>query len=377
MTGRQKIEAALSPAGTAETPAVLSCYEEIFQRDHWDDLTSYPWWYQDDPDLDRQMAWRREAVPKTGEDWFRVPPCASLATREREQYCEAEGKVFWRDRVTGERQELRRSPPGGWPEHGYAAPADPPETPAAVDRAIPLPDEDDLARFQAEGRDELARRLLTEFGAERFPNHRSQSPLLFCAELWGFEGLMVNIATRRDLVQQACARYLLWVEQRIHHAAMLGAAGLWVVDGLCDLIAPRDYETLCLPLLQTIMERIRRAGMRSIYFCTGDPAGKLDLILSLGADALAFEDPKKGFDVDVVALAERTRGRVALFGNLDAVGVLQDGTEEQLRRELARQLTAAPRNEGRFIMSIGSPVTPGTSVARCRRFCELVHELAG
>ena len=59
MTGQQKMEAALSENGTAEIPAVI-CYEGIFIRDHWEQLTPYPWWYQQAPDIERQMAWRRE-----------------------------------------------------------------------------------------------------------------------------------------------------------------------------------------------------------------------------------------------------------------------------------------------------------------------------
>jgi uroporphyrinogen-III decarboxylase len=209
------------------------------------------------------------------------------------------------------------------------------------------------------------------------PNHRSQSPLLFCADLWGFEGMMVNIATRPDLVRYACDRHLVLVQRRVRRAALLGAEVIWVVDGLSDMISAADFEALSLPSLQVAMEEIRQAGMRSVYYFTGDPTGKLGLISSLGADALAFEDPKKGFAVDIVALAKRLRGRCTLFGNLDAIGVLQDGTEEQLREEVEKQLAASPLNGGRFVMSIGSPVTPATSVERARLFCDLVHEMSG
>ena len=377
MTGREKMEAALSVTGTTATPAVLSCYEDIFQSDHWDSLTSCPWWYEGDPDIGRQMRWRREAIANTGEDWFRLPFCASAEVRRREHVFEAAGKVFWADKATGHQQELRRPPPGGWPAPGYRTPCVLAETPEAVDRAIPIPDEDDITYVRTEGRDELARRLLAEFGDRLFPVQRTQSPLLFCADLWGFEGMMVNIASRPDLVRHACERYLVLVQRRIRRAALLGAAGVWVVDGLSDMISADDFEALSAPHLRIVMEEIRRLSMSSIYYFTGNPSGKVGLILSLGADAIAFEDPKKGFDVDIVAMARKVRGRCALFGNLDAIGVLQNGTEEQVREEVRRQMAAGPLNRGRFIMSIGSPVTPATSVDRARLFCDLVHEMGG
>ena len=40
---------------------------------------------------------------------------------------------------------------------------------------------------------------------------------------------------------------------------------------------------------------------------------------------------------------------------------------------LARQIAAGRRNANRFVMSLGSPVTPSTSVSRVRRYCDLVH----
>jgi hypothetical protein len=73
-TGREKIEAALSPHGTAEIPAVI-CYEGIYTRDHWDQLFDCPWWYSLSPDLEHQLAWRGQLIEKTGQDWFYLTSC--------------------------------------------------------------------------------------------------------------------------------------------------------------------------------------------------------------------------------------------------------------------------------------------------------------
>ncbi len=61
-----------------------------------------------------------------------------------------------------------------------------------------------------------------------------------------------------------------------------------------------------------------------------------------------------------------------MFENLDATG---QGTEEELRREMSRQIATGRRNKGRFVMSLGNPVTPGTPVGKVKLYCELVHEL--
>jgi uroporphyrinogen-III decarboxylase len=122
------------------------------------------------------------------------------------------------------------------------------------------------------------------------------------------------------------------------------------------------------------VEAIRVAGMKSMYYYCGDPASRWDLILSIGADAIALEESKKNFTIDIDVVVDRVGGRCAVLGNLDAVGILQDADEAGLRREIHRQIAAGRRNGGRFIMSLGSPVTPGTQAERVRRYCELVRE---
>ena len=78
--------------------------------------------------------------------------------------------------------------------------------------------------------------------------------------------------------------------------------------------------------------------MKSIYYYCGDPTGKWDHILSVGADALALEESKKAFTIDIEDVVERVQGRCTLLGNLDAVGILQNGSEKQLRTEISRQI---------------------------------------
>jgi uroporphyrinogen-III decarboxylase len=58
---------------------------------------------------------------------------------------------------------------------------------------------------------------------------------------------------------------------------------------------------------------------------------------------------------------------------LDAYNVLEMGSEGMLEFEIKRQMNAAKKNAGRFIMSIGSPVTPDTPVSRVRLYCDMVR----
>jgi len=173
-----------------------------------------------------------------------------------------------------------------------------------------------------------------------FPISHVSSPLWNCYGLWGFEGLMTRIVERRDLVLHASERILKRQLHSIRTAAAMGAKAVWIEECLTDMIQPDEFAALNVPLIARMVDAIRAENMKSIYYFCGDPAGKLDHILSAGADAIAFEESKKGFRVDIEELAEYVNGRSVLLGNLDAVGVLQNGTEEALRAEIARQVAA-------------------------------------
>ncbi len=377
MTGRQKIEAALSKDGTPEIPAVI-CYEGIFIRDHWEQLTPYPWWYQETPDIDRQMAWRLEVIGRMNQDWFILP---SFYSRERRQHLSIdvrEEDIFLVDDRTGKREKLTKPEIGGWREWGglhsikrnHLA-----ETLSEIDELIPVSSGAEHRRIMSDGRNDMASSLLKDFGATLYPIWHVSSPLWSTYNLWGFEGMMTMIAQRPDLVKHACRRFLARSVHSVHEAATMGAAGIWIEECMTDMINPEMFASLCVPFVRSLVEEIRSAGLNSIYYFCGNPARKLVHLISVGADALSLEESKKGFVIDIEDVAERVQGRCALLGNLDAIKFLPHVDEEQLRDEISRQIAAGRRNDSRFIMSLGSPVTPGTSTWRVRLYCDLVHEL--
>ena len=144
---------------------------------------------------------------------------------------------------------------------------------------------------------------------------------------------------------------------------------------MTDMVSPEAFARLNVPYVRALCDEIRSLDLHAIHYFCGNPAGKWEMLLDCGADALALEEGKKGFEIDIERVVERVAGRRVLLGNLDAIGVLQDGSEEQLRAEVGRQIAAGRRNGSRFIMSVGSPVTPGTPPERVRLMCDLAHKL--
>ena len=78
----------------------------------------------------------------------------------------------------------------------------------------------------------------------------------------------------------------------------------------------------------------------------------------------------KGYVNDVAEIAGRIGERVTLFGNLDSIRIMQDGTAAELEIEIRRQLDAGRKARG-FILSPASPITPSTPLSRVQRYIEL------
>ncbi len=377
MSGGEKLEAALSPGGSPETPAVI-CYEGIYTRDHWDALTSRPWWYLQSYDIGRQLEWQREYYARTPGDWMQVTAFPPREVREASVIEQRPGGVYRVDRRSGAEERLEPPVVSGWNRaavNGLAERPAPPATGDEVDAAIPDPEPFDPDAFLAAGGADLATAKIAEFGPERLPLGAVSSPLWRCHHVWGFRGLMTLVADEPDLIARGCRRLLAHSLVQVRRCAAVGAKAMWLEECFTALISPAAFAEINAPLVAELVEEIRRLGMKSIYYYCGDPSSRWEQLFGVGADALALEEGKKGFTIDVEEVVDRAAGRCAVLGNLDAIGLLAHGSQAELRTEIARQIAAGRRNGGRFVMSIGSPVTPGTSVERGRQYLEIAREL--
>jgi hypothetical protein len=374
MNGREKIWSAFAPEGAAEIPVVIP-YEDIFIRDHWSTLSRRPWWVRASLDVETQVTWRREIAEVIGQDWFSLASGASKKVRKRFTVDERDGVVYRIDRLSGNAEVLEPPAISGWSGRGVASihPKNPPQTPGQVERWIVQWDVPGQAL--KDGRTDLPRHILADWGAALYPMGYINGPLWSCYYLWGFEGMMTHLVEHPELVRVAVERFTEQTLGQIQVAARLGAKGIWLEDCLTDMVSPQHYATFNLPYLRQLTDAIRGWGMRTVHYFCGNPSGKWELLLDTGADALALEESKKGFAIDIDDVVARVNGRMVVLGNLDAVGILEQADEATMRAEIRRHIAAGRRNGSRFIMSLGSPVTPDTPASRVRLYCDLAHEL--
>lgn len=375
MTPRECLLAAFGAQGTPALAAVI-CYEDIFVRDHMEAVSTCPWWYHSSPCLEHVLAWYTAYFAEPVADWYQVRLCAPAAEREQLAIEAGTDGVFVQDLRSGTRRRLEPPQVASQGDYerayaqGYGASKPPfPDSLAAVEQAIAVPI-DDGSRGAA-GQLDLAELLRAGPAADRLPMTHLATPLWHCFSRWNTEDTLMRCLTDPDLVRAACDRLLPAIACGIGQAARLGAEVVWIEECLTDLISPALFTRLNAPYVREVTRLIRAAGMKSVYYYCGNPMDRLDLLLDSGADALSFEESKKGFRIDLEEIAGRVDGRCVLLGNLDSIGILQNGPEVQLRRGIERQMAARARNHGRFVMSLGSPVTPATPVERVRHYYAL------
>jgi uroporphyrinogen-III decarboxylase len=123
-----------------------------------------------------------------------------------------------------------------------------------------------------------------------------------------------------------------------------------------DLISEADYLKFCYPFTRDLLQFAREAGLHIVYYFCGGIRGRLEHLAALPAHALAFEESKKGFLIDLGEVRRAVGPERPLLGNLAAT-LLRDGAAEQITRAVAEQY----REAGPLLaMSCGSPVTLDT-----------------
>jgi hypothetical protein len=380
MLGIQKIEAAFSRDGSPEIPVGI-CYTDIFIDDHWEELTSKSWWYKFSPDLEHQFLWRKEMSEKIDQDWFDLPLGYPMGEEEYYYILDNKEKVFLVDRRNGSKEELERPQIAGTnialkkpslPFYFDNIPKDIGEFDIWFDD---LYRKENIAYLLKSGKFNLPKKILDNWGRNIFSFRYIPGPLWHCFALWGFEKAMVWIIDKPELIKYACGKFTDYAIDLISISRKIRTKGIWIIDCMTDMVSFEHYKEFNLNFLKSITEMINFNNMYSIHNFCGNPKGKWGLLQDTGADALALEESKKNFEIDIEEVASIIDKKMVLLGNLDAINIFAKGSIEELRSAIIKQARAGKKNGNRFIMCTGSPVTPGTSLTRVREYNKIVRDL--
>ncbi|MHB9110775.1 MAG: uroporphyrinogen decarboxylase family protein [Armatimonadota bacterium] len=371
MTSKARVRAALAGEPVDRFP-VTALYNFLYHQDHFSELTGRPpWelhrWLNASPE--EHIATYRIMLDQAPFEILQPQGAPSHEQRERIEYLLHNGVPCRRDKRTGEYSSL--ATPGSGHAMDYAAN----ETRRVFDRA----DIDSQVRttpaqdIRASGCFDYLDAMVAGFGLEHYILSGGVVGTIYSAGGYvGQTNLFAMLIEEPDLVDYLCGKIL---EQNIESIRALAASGgdaVYIDESTAtsDMISPAHYERFCLPYLQEMVREIHRLGHQAIVLYFGGVMDRLQQIAAAGADGVSVETSMKGYVNDIGVIADRIGGQVSLFGNIDPIGVLQNGTGEELAAEIARQAEAGRRARG-FLTCTGSPITPGTPLNRVQRFLNL------
>ncbi|MFZ2655682.1 MAG: uroporphyrinogen decarboxylase family protein [Victivallales bacterium] len=372
MTDKERMHAALEGRPVDRTPGTM-LYSMLYYRDHFSELTG-----RDSREMQQWLASSPEEHYRLyAEMLAKVPfetlqPQMALPCEEREStsFEYADGGFFRIDKRKGTRTPVEARASG---DHAsdYAAN----ETQTVFNKA-------DMKRLvktvKAEvmlkdGRFDYITETARRLGNEQFIISGGNTGILWpCVSYLGQTNMLVKLIDDPELIDELSKRLMEQVMENIRACCALGGDAFYIDDAMCysDVISVEHYERFSLPYLKQMVAEIHRHNHKAILIYFGGVMDRLEQIASSGADGLLVEARMKNYTNDIDKIAETIGRKISLVGNIDPVGMLQNGSDEELVREIKRQAQAGKKCRG-FIMSTGSPITPSTPLARVQRFIEL------
>ncbi len=365
MTSKEKMFAVMDGDEVTEFPVVIP-YLGIFLRDHWEEVTEIPWWAVRAGDIETNLQVTRDMQEKLAIDWVPAGSCPSRDWREKHEVKIHGKQPFIVNKETGQEWAIFKEPPGG-----TQAPVTKSNVHSIedIDRRVHIYSVDDRIR---DGTFDYAAAVIREFGDKNFIFSSISAPFWGLHGHFGFYEMMTNLIERPKLVEYLLEKITVASLDTLKAYAQIGIDGVWVEDcySSADLISLEHFRRFAAPYVKRQIELINELGMKSIYYFCGDISDRLEDLVQMNPTCISLEESKKNFVIEIDEVDKIIAGRSCLFGNVDAIGILQDGSRETMAAEIERQLKIG-RRSGQFVMSLGSPVTPSTPTAKVREFVEL------
>lgn len=177
-----------------------------------------------------------------------------------------------------------------------------------------------------------------------------QYPFSLATALMGINEIMLKLADDPPFVvalMERCLEYgLAYGRALSDNGADLLSGG----DSPAGLIGPCRYREIALPFEQRLVAGLKTVTHKpvSLHIC-GDALPILNDMAMTGADVLEIDHK-----VDLARACEVVGSNVALWGNLDPVSVLAQGSVRQVRQAAEAALAAVhTKGHSRFVLSSG------------------------
>jgi len=221
---------------------------------------------------------------------------------------------------------------------------------------------------------DLARAL-----ARRFPDQLPQyiaasTPYNNLPFMLGFQALMYAMTETPGKLHAILQEQMPQPSVRLAAERKLGVCLMHVEECLAsaDIISPGMYREFAFQYDESALQFYEDMGFRTMLYFSGNLMPFLKYLKELPFTALCFEEDRKNYGIDLAEVRRVVGPDKVLFGNLDALFV-EKASDGELLAEVKRQINVAGRHN--FILSLGSPLTPGTTLERVRLVTESTRRI--
>lgn len=327
-------------------------------------------------DHDQDVLFRAQAIYesygifKARPDWIEIYGGQGRDWAEQTEAVEEDGVLYFEDRVTGERTPMlgkKSSLTDLW------------DSPAQirdrgdVDARLPLLTAEELLDG---GEFDLMRQVAADYGDHYFITTILDTPFSDAYDLLGFQGLMVIQHDQPDLFHYLLERKLAQSKEVMAACAACGIHGIYAEEVFtgADLISPRSYDRFVYRYNLPYFGHMRSLGLLPIHYVCGNSIPRLERMVEYDIAAVAVEESKKGFEIEIEEVVDRVAGRAAVLGNIDAVRFGLHATADEVAAEVRRQAAIGARAKG-FIVSTGSPFPLDTNPRLIDTMVETAHSI--
>jgi len=351
-------------------PAYLSLFLAEFERAYYVEQyrlrlrgrSRYAIDHQEDTRFRARALYQSYGIFKARPDWIEVRRGTSRAWAERTHIVQQDGVLYYEDQASGVRLPMHQVPlPYG--NAGLVAESqslrdrwdisEQIRSREQVDARLPILSADELL---ARGDFDLPRQVMVDYGDRYFVSTILDTPFSDAYDLLGFQGLMLIQYDRRELFHYLLQRQLARTQRVMDAWAAVGVHGVYVEEVFtgADLISPRSYDEFVFAYNQPYFHHMSSLGLLPIHYVCGDVLPRLERIAQLDIAAVAVEESKKDFVIEIEEVVNRVDGRLAVLGNIDAVRFGVQATLAEMTDEVKRQARVGAQASG-FVVSTGSP----------------------
>lgn len=195
-----------------------------------------------------------------------------------------------------------------------------------------------------------------------------QYPFSLACELLGAEKAILIAYEDRPLVEAIMERGLEFAAAYGHALADAGADMLSGGDSPAGLLGPKLYSEVALPFETRLVSMLKAATELpvSLHIC-GNATPVLSAMVSTGADVLELD-----YRVPMAEAIRCVGDGITIWGNLDPVSVLAQGTVEQVRQASIDLIhTIKQHSHRRFVLSSGCALAMETPFDNLRAMLDV------